>query len=62
LDGALLAIMGTVLLILNLINAVVNVIWRKIMAKMASLHAEGYTDEDLEQAALAEILDEIFID
>lgn len=32
------------------------------MAKMASLHAEGYTDEDLEQANIAGILDEIFID
>jgi hypothetical protein len=35
------------------------------MAKMASLHAEGYTDKDLEElseAELAEILQEILID
>jgi|LakMenEpi03Aug12_release.lakeMendotaPanAssembly.Ray.scaffolds.fasta_scaffold3845124_2 hypothetical protein len=35
------------------------------MAKMASLHAEGYTDKDLEQiseAELVEILDDILID
>jgi len=35
------------------------------MAKMASLHAEGYTDKDLEQMAeveIAEILDDILID
>lgn len=37
----------------------------KIMAKMASLHAEGYTDKDLEEideAELAEILEDILID
>jgi hypothetical protein len=35
------------------------------MAKMASLHAEGYTDKDLEEiseAELIEILDDILID
>ncbi len=32
------------------------------MAKMASLHAEGYTDKDLEDRELAEILEEILID
>jgi hypothetical protein len=35
------------------------------MAKMASLHAEGYTDKDLEEmseAELVEILDDILID
>jgi len=35
------------------------------MAKMASLHAEGYTDKELEElseAELAEILQEILID
>jgi hypothetical protein len=29
---------------------------------MASLHAEGLTDDDLETAEIAEILDEIFLD
>jgi len=32
------------------------------MAKMASLHAEGYTDKDLEDLEMAEILEEILID
>jgi hypothetical protein len=32
------------------------------MAKMASLHAEGLTDKDLEEAQIAEILDEVFVD
>jgi len=32
------------------------------MAKMASLHAEGLTDEDLESAEIAAILEEIFVD
>ena len=32
------------------------------MAKMASLHAEGYTDDDLEQAEIVEILEEVLID
>jgi hypothetical protein len=32
------------------------------MAKMASLHAEGITDDDLETAEIAEILDELFVD
>lgn len=32
------------------------------MAKMASLHAEGYTDKDLEDIELSEILEEILID
>ena len=32
------------------------------MAKMASLHAEGLTDEDLESAEIAEILEEVFVD
>jgi hypothetical protein len=35
------------------------------MAKMASLHAEGYTDKDLEElseAELVEFLDDILID
>ena len=32
------------------------------MAKMASLHAEGLTDEDLEQLELAEILEEVLVD
>jgi hypothetical protein len=35
------------------------------MAKMASLHAEGYTDkklEELSEAELAEILEDILID
>jgi hypothetical protein len=35
---------------------------RQIMAKMASLHAEGLTDKDLEEAQVAEILDEVFVD
>jgi hypothetical protein len=29
---------------------------------MASLHAEGLTDDDLETADIAEILDELFVD
>jgi hypothetical protein len=29
---------------------------------MASLHAEGLTDDDLESAEIAEILDELFVD
>jgi hypothetical protein len=32
------------------------------MALMASLHAEGLTDKDLEDAQAAEILEEVFID
>jgi len=35
------------------------------MAKMASLHAQGYTDKELEEmseAELAEILEDILID
>jgi len=32
------------------------------MAKMASLHAEGLTDKDLEEIQAAEILEEILID
>ena len=32
------------------------------MAKMASLHAEGYTDKDLEDIELIEILEDILID
>jgi hypothetical protein len=32
------------------------------MAKMASLHAEGLTDDDLEGAEIAEILEEMFVD
>jgi hypothetical protein len=32
------------------------------MAKMASLHAEGLTDDDLEQLELIEILEDILID
>jgi len=32
------------------------------VAKMASLHAEGLTDKDLEQIELGEILEEILID
>jgi hypothetical protein len=32
------------------------------MAKMASLHAEGLTDKDLETAEIAEILEEVFVD
>jgi hypothetical protein len=32
------------------------------MAKMASLHAEGLTDKDLEDLELVEILEEILID
>jgi hypothetical protein len=35
---------------------------RKKMAKMASLHAEGLTDDDLETAEIAETLEEIFVD
>jgi hypothetical protein len=32
------------------------------MAKMASLHAEGLTDDDLEQIEIAEILKEVLLD
>jgi hypothetical protein len=32
------------------------------MAKMASLHAEGLTDEGLETAEIFAILEEIFVD
>ena len=32
------------------------------MAKMASLHAEGLTDDDLEIAEIVAILEEIFVD
>jgi hypothetical protein len=32
------------------------------MAKMAGLHAEGLTDLDLEEAQVAEILEEVLID
>jgi hypothetical protein len=32
------------------------------MAKMASLHAEGLTDDDLEQIELLEILEEVLVD
>jgi hypothetical protein len=32
------------------------------MAKMASLHAEGYTDADLEDLQLIEILEDVLID
>jgi hypothetical protein len=32
------------------------------MAKMAGLHAEGWTDKDLEEAELVEILEEILVD
>ncbi len=32
------------------------------MAKMASLHAEGLTDDDLEQLEIVEILEEVLID
>lgn len=32
------------------------------MAKMASLHAEGLTDEDLETADLVEILESLIVD
>lgn len=32
------------------------------MAKMAILHAEGYTDKDLEDILLVEILEDILID
>jgi len=32
------------------------------MAKMASLHAEGITDDNLEQIELVEILEEIIVD
>jgi hypothetical protein len=32
------------------------------MAKMASLHAEGVTDEDLETAELVEILESLIVD
>ena len=29
---------------------------------MASLHAEGLTDKDLEESEIAEILEEVFVD
>jgi hypothetical protein len=32
------------------------------MAKMASLHAEGLTDKDLEEVQVAEILEEVLVD
>jgi hypothetical protein len=32
------------------------------MAKMASLHAEGLTDEDLEDVEIVEILEDVLID
>jgi hypothetical protein len=32
------------------------------MAKMASLHAEGLTDKDLEEKETAEILKEVLVD
>lgn len=32
------------------------------MAKMASLHAEGLTNDDLETAEIAAILEEMFVD
>jgi hypothetical protein len=32
------------------------------MAKMASLHAEGLTDDDLEQTEVVEILEEVLVD
>jgi hypothetical protein len=32
------------------------------MAKMASLHAEGLTDDDLEEIELSEILEEVLVD
>ena len=32
------------------------------MAKMASLHAEGLTDKDLEEAEIVEILESIIVD
>jgi len=32
------------------------------MAKMASLHAEGLTDDDLHQIELSEILEEVLVD
>jgi len=32
------------------------------MAKMASLRAEGLTDDDLEQVELVEILEEVLVD
>jgi hypothetical protein len=32
------------------------------MAKMASLHAEGLTDDDLKDLELAEILEETLVD
>jgi hypothetical protein len=35
---------------------------RTKLAKMASLHAEGLIDDDLETAEIAEILDELFVD
>jgi hypothetical protein len=32
------------------------------MAKMASLHAEGLTDEDLETVEIVEILESLIVD
>jgi hypothetical protein len=32
------------------------------MAKIASLHAEGLDDDDLEQIEISEILEEVLID
>jgi hypothetical protein len=32
------------------------------MAKMASLHAEGYTDADLQDLQLVETLEDVLID
>jgi hypothetical protein len=32
------------------------------MAKMAGLHAEGITDEDLESAEIVEILESLIVD
>jgi len=56
LDGALLDNTQNAILKTNLINVVVSVIWEDKMAKMASLHAEGYTDADLETAEITESL------
>lgn len=58
-DGALLDIMQNAIQKINLINVVANVTWEEIMAKMASLHAEGYTDADLE---IAEITESLLVD
>jgi len=35
---------------------------RMLMAKMASLHAEGITDQDLESAEIVEILESLVVD